>query len=158
MMPICRVANALVLVAVAGLVLFTFSECCWAASYKLGISQIADNAVGGVTLSCNEKTVCRGPLPLQIGSQAIELSVIATVFAGNAYVRFSQGKKPIPVGSEGYAHIALGTGKLTSTTIRLQPPTDWAYDDVPGSLGHWPVWRSTSPFLAEVRLTVLRLD
>jgi hypothetical protein len=94
----------------------------------------------------------------RIDGQAVGLTVVSIFFPGNAYVRFESGGKPIPVGSNGYAHVALGADKAASTTIGLQHPTDWTYGDAPGSLFHWPVERGTSPLLTAVHIAIGRLD
>ena len=108
-------------------------------------------------MTCAEDAVCRTQLPVQIDGKAVGLTVVSMVFPGNAYIRFEAVGRPIPVGSNDYAYVALGLNKTATTTIGLQRPADWTYDDVAGSLFHWPVWRGISP-LATVHLTIVRFD
>src|SRR5207302_9221599 len=58
-MTIRCLLSTLALVAAASVALAALSECSWATSYKLAISQVADNTAGGVTMTCAENAVCR---------------------------------------------------------------------------------------------------
>ena len=156
-MTVGRLLGTLAFVAIVSGALAAFPERSWATSYKLAISQVADEA-SGVTTTCAENAVCRVQFPVRIYERVVGLTVVSIFSPGNAYVRFESGGKPIAVGSNGYAHIALGTNKVASTTIGLQHSADWTYDEAPGSMFHWPVERGTSPLLTAVHVIIIRLD
>ena len=141
-MTIRRLLSRLALIAAASVALAALSECSWATSYKLAISQVADDTAGGVTMTCAEDAVCRTQLPVQIDGKAVGLTVVSMVFPGNAYIRFEAVGRPIPVGSNDYAYVALGRNKTATTTIELQ----------------WPVERGTSPLLTAVHIAIVRFD
>jgi hypothetical protein len=156
-MTVGRLLGTLAFIATAGGALAAFPERSWATSYKLAISQVADDA-SGVTTTCAENAVCRVQFSVRIDEQVVGLTVVSIFSPGNAYVRFESGGKPIAIGSNGYAHIALGTSRVASTTIGIQHPADWTYDEALGSMFHWPVVRGTSPLLTAVHATIIRLD
>jgi hypothetical protein len=125
-----------------------------AAGYKIAVAVVG--SANAVIMSCPEHDTCSARLPIEVDGKPEDLAIIATVNAGNAYLRFRAAGEPLLSGASEYAQVSLSQVGRGAMTVELFARLEWTYKD--SGLTLYPVWRSAFPPLTAVRISVLKQE
>ena len=124
--------------------------------YNIAIRPVDGPSAKSATLICSDetKTACIGQIELYVDGKPVAVAVIVLLMPGNAYFRFRTGDDDLLVGSQHYAHVAVGRVPSKTTRIALAEAASLAPDDSPNSVVHRPVPRNPGTILARLQIDI----